>query len=203
MSDDARLHFPATERNRAPILERLRPLLSADMRVLEIASGSGEHIVHFAEAVPDAVFQPSDLEVEHVASIDAWVSHLGLENVRPARLVDTTESDWSADLRPIDVILCANMIHIAPIAACEGLLAGAGRLLEPGGGLVLYGPFLESDVETAPSNLSFDESLRSRDPAWGIRSLDRVDALAETNGLTRSARHAMPANNLLLEYRRG
>jgi len=202
MSGDARLGFPATARNRDPILERLSVLLDEVELVLEIASGSGEHAVHFAAAHPRVTFQPSDLEAAHRESADAWRAHLGLANVRPALAIDVTSHGWWERLAPPGLVFCANMIHIAPWAACEGLMLGAGRLLAAGGALALYGPFLEADVETTASNLAFDESLRGRDARWGIRALEAVDAQAARHGLAREARHAMPANNLLVVYRK-
>ncbi len=203
MTDDARLSFPATERNRDPILERLAPLLTDVARVVEIASGSGEHAAHFAAAHRNVAFQPSDLDAAHRASIDAWATHLGLDNVHPALAIDVTVEGWWRGLAATQLVYCANMIHIAPWAACEGLLRGSGRLLERGGALALYGPFFEADVEVAGSNLAFDESLRGRDPSWGIRSLEAVDAEAARHDLVREARHAMPANNLMVVYRKG
>lgn len=204
MSDDARLEWPATARNRDPILEQLTPLLADVDSVLEIASGTGEHTVHFAAAHPDVTFQPSDIEDAHRASVDAWAAHLALANVRTALDLDVTVDGWWAALpSPAPALVyCANMIHIAPWAACEGLIVGAGQLLAPGRSLVLYGPFLQRDVETAASNAAFDASLQGRDPNWGIRALEAVDTVANANGLTREATHAMPANNLFVVYRK-
>lgn len=202
MSDDARLFWSAAARNRAPILEQIEPLLRDAASVLEIASGSGEHTVHFAAAAPTVTFQPSDIDARHRESIDAWAAHARLGNVRPAIDLDVTLDRWWCDLAAPDLLYCANMIHIAPWTACVGLLRGAGHLLAARGALVLYGPFLEADVETTASNLAFDESLKSRDSAWGIRALEDVDREAATFGLARETRVAMPANNLLVVYRK-
>lgn len=205
MSADARLEWPAAGRNRAPILERLGPLFTHVSQVLEIASGSGEHTAHFAAAHREVAFQPSDVEAAHRASADAWAAHLDLANVRPALHLDVTaEGWWDALPGPAPpLVYCANMIHIAPWAACEGLLLGAGQLLPRGGTLVLYGPFKRADVPTVESNVAFDQSLKSRDPAWGLRALEDVDAEADRHDLARDATHAMPANNLLVIYRKG
>jgi len=202
MSSDLRLEWPAAGRNRDPILEQLGPQLEGIRAALEIASGSGEHTTHFAAAHPAVSFQPSDIDPAHRASIDAWAIHHDLSNVRPALDLDVTRPGWWEAVSAIDLAYCANMIHIAPWAACEGLLLGAGHLLEPGGALVLYGPFFQADVPTVESNLAFDRSLKSRDPAWGIRALEDVDATAERHGLTRTSAHAMPANNLFVVYRK-
>lgn len=202
MEADSRLESPAAARNREPIFDRLAPLLRDGARVLEIASGTGEHCVHFAACRPDATFQPSDPDPRHRASVDAWVRHLGLANVRTAIELDVTrDADWAAlATDAVELIYCANMIHIAPWAAALGLLRGAGRLLAVGGLLVLYGPYLQAGVATAASNLAFDESLRARDPAWGLRALEDVEAEARAQGLERVALHAMPANNLLVVF---
>ncbi len=204
MTADGRLQWPATGRNRAPILERLGPLLEAVDTMLEIASGSGEHTAHFAPAHPEVAFQPSDIEAAHRASVDAWAAHLDLANVRPALDLDVmADGWWDALPGPApSLVYCANMIHIAEWAACEGLLLGAGQLLARGSTLVLYGPFTQADVPTVESNAAFDESLKSRDRSWGLRALEDVDSEADRRGLARDATHAMPANNLLVVYRR-
>jgi len=204
MTRDDRLEWPAAARNRAPILERLAPLFTHVSHVLEIASGSGEHTAHFAPTHPDVTFQPSDIDAAHRASVDAWAAHLGLANVRPALDLDVTADGWwdaLPDPAP-SLVYCANMIHIAEWAACEGLLLGAGQVLARGSTLVLYGPFTQADVPTVESNAAFDESLKSRDPSWGLRALEDVDSEADRHGLARDATHAMPANNLLVVYRR-
>ncbi len=160
---DARLSSPSVERNRDPILAALRPLLPLAGTVLEVASGSGEHIAHFAAAMPGLEFQPSDPSPEARASIEAWCG--GLPNVRPALDLDAARPDWPP-LRA-DAVLCVNMIHIAPWAAAQGLVEGAARVLPAGGLLALYGPFLRNGTHTAPSNAAFDADLRARNPALG------------------------------------
>ena len=190
---------PATARNRQPILKVLETRLPRGARVLEVASGAGEHAMFLAVALPGVRWQPSDRDTEALASIAAWRAQAGLANLaEPIRLDAADAATWPAD--PLDAIVCINMIHIAPWAATEGLMAGAGRLLPPGCKLILYGPYLEAEAVTAPSNLSFDESLKARDPAWGIRNLADVTALAATHGLRLAERVAMPANNLIVVF---
>ena len=168
--------------------------------MLEVASGSGEHVVHFAAALPHLVWQPSDPEPAALASIVAWAGDDALANLLPPVLLDASADEWP--IPSAQAILCCNMIHIAPWSAVQGLFAGAGRLLATGAPLILYGPFIEDGVETAPSNIAFGASLRQRDPAWGLRDTTALDALAATNGLRRTRRALMPANNLLLVWRR-
>jgi SAM-dependent methyltransferase len=190
---------PATARNRQPILEVLRPRLRDGARVLEIASGAGEHAVFFAGALPQVQWQPSDPDATARASIAAWRQEAGLSNLAAPLALDAADAaTWPTE--PVDAVVCINMIHISPWAAAEGLMAGAGRLLTPGGRLFLYGPYIEADVPTAPSNLAFDESLKARDLAWGLRNLAEVEALAAASGLARVERIAMPANNLVVVF---
>lgn len=191
---------PSVARNRDPILEVIRGRLPERGVVLEIASGTGEHAAHFADALPGLEWQTSDTDPDALASCEAWRTHLGLLNLLPPLTLDAASATWP--VANIDAILSCNMIHISPWASAEGLMAGAGRLLAMGAPLFLYGPFLEDGVETAPSNLAFDASLRSRDPAWGIRRVEDVVALAAANGLTLTERIAMPANNLTLVFRK-
>ena len=193
-------HAPATARNRQPILDVLRPRLPAQGLVLEIASGSGEHVVHFAEALPDLVFQPSDPSAEARASIDDWVQTEGLANVRPAVALDAALESWP--IERADAVLCCNMIHIAPWTAAVGLVAGANRILPDHGLLYLYGPFRRDGQHTAPSNEAFDRDLRRRNPAWGIRDLEAVSELAAAEGFAAPEVVEMPANNLSLIFRR-
>jgi len=196
---DARRHAPATARNRDAILDVLRSALPPRGLVLEVASGSGEHVVHFGAALPALDWQPSDPDAAARASIDAWVADSGLANVRPALGIDAAAQPWPIDRA--DAVLCINMVHISPWAATLGLLAGAGRLLPPGGLLYLYGPY-RVDGAMAPSNDEFDADLRRRNPAWGVRDLGTVSAAAADAGLRFERTVAMPANNLSVLFRR-
>jgi SAM-dependent methyltransferase len=200
MNDDARRHAPAAARNREPILSVLQKHLPRRGLVLEIASGTGEHIAHFARASdPALVFQPSDADPTARMSIDAWTAALDLPNVRSAIAIDATSTHW-----PIlfaDAVLCINMIHIAPWAATIGVLRGAARALGSGGLLYLYGPFRRTGRHTAPSNEHFDLDLRRRDPAWGVRDVEAVAAQAAAEGFTPPLVEEMPANNLSLIFR--
>jgi hypothetical protein len=193
----ARLQFPATARNRDPLLDVLRPRLPAG-RVLEVASGSGEHAVYFAAALPHLVWQPTDLEPEHLASIEAWRAETGLPNVLPGLRLDTLGA-WP-DGR-YDALFCANMVHIAPWPVAEALFAGAARLLPAGAPLLTYGPYTFDGAHTAPSNVSFDASLRARNPEWGVRDVAALAAAAPGFRLEESV--PMPANNFCLVWRRG
>ncbi|MBP0465698.1 DUF938 domain-containing protein [Roseomonas sp. PWR1] len=194
---DLRRRAPAAARNRDPILAALRPRLPAAGLVLEVASGSGEHAIHFAAALPGLAFQPSDADPEARASIDAWAAEAALPNIRPAIALDAATLPWP--VAAADAVLCINMIHIAPWAACEGLVRGAAGL---GATLVLYGPFRRGGAHTAPSNEAFDADLRARDPSWGVRDLEAVAALAAGQGFAAQEIVAMPANNLMLVFRR-
>lgn len=195
------LSSPATARNTAPILAVLKAHLPGRGRVLEIASGAGEHAVAFAAALPGLAWTPSDPSAEARASVAAWAERAGLPNLTPPLALDMTdEASWPSE--PVEAVVCINMIHISPWAATEGLMRLAGRTLaRPGGLLVLYGPYLEAEVATAPSNLAFDESLKRRDPAWGLRDREAVIAAARAQGLTFTRRVEMPANNLMLLFR--
>ncbi|QHL90576.1 DUF938 domain-containing protein [Sphingomonas changnyeongensis] len=195
-------HAPATLRNRDAILAILQPVLPPSGLVLELASGSGEHARYFATHLPGLVFQPSDPDPDARASIAAWCA--GLANVRPPLALDVTAPDWADDHSApgADACVCINMVHISPWAATIGLFRGCARLLPAGAPLILYGPYLEAGIDTAPSNLAFDQSLKARNPDWGLRHLDDVDRLAAEHGFARTGRHDMPANNLTLIYRR-
>ena len=195
-----RREAPAAARNRQPILDVLQPRLPARGLVLEIASGTGEHVVHYAAARPELAFQPSDPDADARASVDDWVRTLGLSNVRPALEIDVTRATWPVE--QADAVLCCNMIHIAPWEAAVGLIAGAGRLLPRGGLLFLYGPYRRGGRHTAPSNEAFDADLKRRNPAWGVRDLEAVIDLADAQGLSAPDIVEMPANNLSLLFKR-
>lgn len=201
MSPDLRLHSPAAERNRAPILDVLRSRLPEAGEMIEIAAGSGQHAAAFAEALPGWTWWPTDLQPHALASIDEWCA--GRPNVKPARVLDVVADDgaWAGLPPKVDAIYCANMIHISPWHACLGLMRGAARHLAPQGRLLLYGPYLVDGEPTAPGNLAFDADLRQRDAAWGLRRLADVQAAAHEAGLTFLERVAMPANNLMLLFR--
>jgi len=193
-------YAPAAARNRQPILDVLRPRLPARGLVLEVASGSGEHVVHLAQALPGLVFQPTDPDADARASIDDWAMTLALGNVRAAATLDTTSDAWPVDRA--DAVLCCNMIHIAPWEAAVGLIRGAGRILPPGGLFYIYGPYRRDGRHTAPSNEAFDQDLRRRNPAWGVRDLEAVTALAASEGFGAPEILDMPANNLSLVFKR-
>jgi len=193
-------HAPACERNREPILEVLRPWLADRRRVLEIGSGTGQHAVHFAAALPWLVWQASDV-AERLPGIRAWLDEAQLPNTPPPLAIDV-----GAPWPPLqaDAVFSANTLHIMDMGAVEAFFAGAGRVLAqaPGGVLVVYGPFNEGGAFTSPSNREFDAWLRARDPRSGIRDLDTCDALARAAGLQRADDVAMPAHNRCLVWRR-
>lgn len=193
-------HAPATARNSEPIGEVLEQELPVEGTVLEIASGSGEHAVFMARRFPQISWQPSDPDLEALASIGEWAREAGLSNLRPPLEIDATAQVWPVS--NVEAMFCANMVHISPWSATEGLFEGAARVLQTGSPLILYGPYFEEDVEPAPSNLAFDESLRSRNADWGIRQVSMLDKLARRIGFNRTARYEMPANNLALVFRR-
>lgn len=192
-------HAPATQRNRDAIADVLREVLPSSGLILEVASGSGEHAVHFAAAFPKLDWQPTDPDPAALASIAAWRAEAKLPNLRPPIQLDAS-ADWP--IAQADAILCINMIHISPWEATLGLLKAAGATLPPGGLLYLYGPYTSDGVETAPSNLAFDASLKSRNPHWGLRAVEDVIAAAKAEGLAFEKRIEMPANNLSLLFRR-
>ena len=197
------LAAPAVARNREPILAVLQRVLPERGLVLEIASGSGEHAVYFAAALPHLTWQPTDPDPDARESIAAYRAAMALPNLLPPLALDAAASRWPVtQIDAIMAIVSINMIHIAPWAAAEGLMAGAERLLPAGGVLFLYGPFREHGQHTAPSNAAFDESLRARNREWGVRDLDEVAALASRHGLALEERVAMPANNLSVVFRR-
>jgi hypothetical protein len=216
---EARRHAPATLRNRDAIVAVLQDVLPETGLVLEIASGSGEHVVHFARAFPALDWQPSDPGPAALTSIAAWSSEAGLSNIRPPTAIDAAASVWPVDHADAilcininsdscdpqksaiyDACLCINMVHISEWAATIGLFRGCAKLLPAGAPLILYGPYLEDNVETAPSNLAFDSSLKKRNPEWGLRNVADVDRVAAEHEFKRTCRVEMPANNLMLVY---
>lgn len=190
--------WPAPERNKGPILEVLKRVLPARGTLLELASGSGQHCVHFARGLPELTVQPSDVDPENLASIRAWVAEAALPNLRAPLTLDVRAADWGVGR--VQAIFNANMIHIAPWECCVGMFDGVGRHLEPGGVFALYGPFRVGGAHTAESNASFDAGLRARDPRWGVRDLEAVTAEAERVGLRLTERVPMPANNFTLVF---
>lgn len=201
---DRRLSAAATERNRDALLAVLAPLLDKPCRLLELASGTGEHAVWLAERLPDVTWLPSDPEPRHRASIAAWTAHAGLANVAPPRDIDVRTDDWllAPDELPLQAMFNVNMLHIAPWAVCPGLMAGAGRYLCSGGFLLIYGPFSRAGRHTAESNARFDAGLRRQNPDWGVRALEDVEAEAQKAGLMLEHAVDMPANNLSLIFRK-
>ena len=198
---DARI-APAAARNREPILAVLRDVLPDAGTVLEVAAGSGDHALWFSAALPHLSWRPSDRDPAALASIEAWRQAEGPPNLQPPTHFDATDPMTWPD-QPLRAVVCINMIHIAPWAAAQGLMGFAGARLPPGGVLFLYGPYLEAEVETAPSNLAFDADLKRRDPSWGLRDRAEVEALAAQHGLGLQRRVAMPANNLSLVFVKG
>lgn len=198
-SGELRKHAPATLRNREAIAAELAALLPERGTVLEVASGSGEHAAYFAERFPALTFVPSDPDASARASIASWCA--GLANVAPPLAIDAAAGDWP--VAAADAALCINMVHISPWEATVGLFRACAGVLPPRGPLILYGPYREAGVETAESNLAFDDSLKARNPAWGLRDVADVDRLAAEWGFGRVQRVAMPASNLMLIYRRG
>lgn len=194
------LRYPSAERNRGPILEALRPWLPEEALVLEAGCGSGQHGLFFAEALPGLRWLPCDLSEEAVASAAAWREQSGLPNLLPPQRLDASSEDWPLD--EVDVIYSANVVHISPVAVMHGIVREAGRRLRPEGLLVLYGPYLVDGKPTTESNAAFDRSLQGRNPSWGLRDLDDLSERAVDAGLVREAVIEMPANNLLLIFRR-
>jgi SAM-dependent methyltransferase len=193
----SKLTWPAPERNKGPILEVLERVLPRKGTLLEIASGTGQHAVHFARHLPELVVQPSDVDPENLASIRAWVKEAALPNLREPLVIDV-RADWGVER--VEAVFNANMIHIAPWECALALFEGVGRVLARDGVFVLYGPFRISGAHTAPSNEAFDLSLKSRDGGWGVRDLDDLLPLARKEGLAFRERVAMPANNQCLVF---
>jgi len=197
---DARETAPSPERNKQPILEVLARVLPARGLVLEIGSGTGQHVAHFAGALPALTFQPSEMDVQRHPSIRAWVTAGNLSNVRPPLAIDVTNLPWPVSAA--DALVCINVIHISPWEATLALMAGAGRILPAGGVLVTYGPYMRAGAHTSQSNEAFDASLRARNPRWGVRDIDQVAEVAGKEGLALDEVVPMPANNLALVWRK-
>ncbi|WP_201861407.1 DUF938 domain-containing protein [Microvirga soli] len=197
---DGALTSPSVARNRGPILTILQQILPQAGMVLEIASGTGEHAVHFAAALPRLTWQPTDQDEQALNSIAAHRAASGLPNLLSPLRLDASAPDWSVERA--DAVMAINMVHISPWQATQGLMAGAGRTLPRGGVLYLYGPYKESGAHTALSNEAFDQDLRRRNPQWGVRDLEQVTELAGGHGLELVERIPMPANNLSLVFRR-
>ncbi len=191
---------PAAERNREPILEVLGRVLPESGTVLEIASGTGQHAAFFCERLPHLRWQPSDVSPDALRSIEAWVTELARDNLLSPVELDVVQPSWPVEAA--NAVVCINMIHISPWETTEGLFRGASSLLDEGSPLVTYGPYRLHGRHTAPSNIAFDESLRSRDRRWGVRDVDELAALAGRMGFSLEDRVEMPANNMTLVWRR-
>ena len=193
---------PSAERNKHPILDTLRTFLPTHGQALEIASGTGQHVVWLAQHLPDWTWQPTEVHRGALYNIEVRANEADLANVLESVQLDVCKEPWFAEATPYDLVLCINMLHIAPWAACAALMRGAARHLRPQGVLVTYGPYFEADIAPTPSNLEFDQSLRAHDSSFGIRQLADVQDQAALAGLQLQARHALPANNLLLVWGR-
>jgi SAM-dependent methyltransferase len=204
---DGRLDGAAFHRNHEPIWAVLQRFLAGKSGdVVEVGSGTGQHVVHFARQTPDLTWWPSDLNEQHLKSINAWRAHSGLSNVRPPLRIDLSDPAWCPEMQrgpgPLLAVFCANVVHIAPWPVAEGLFAGAGRYLGPDGRLFLYGPFKRDGHHTAMSNAIFDTSLRDSNPQWGVRDITDLEKQAATAGLALTETIGMPANNLILVFGR-
>ncbi|WP_115025226.1 DUF938 domain-containing protein [Synechococcus sp. UW69] len=203
---DQRLFFPATERNRRPIGDLLSQLLPAAGAVLELASGSGEHAVCFQQRFTNLLWQASDPDPDHRASIDAWIRHQGLSNVMPAALnLDVEERPWPLPQTigaSLNAVVCINLLHISPANCTNAVLEESAVLLPSGAPLIIYGPFMRNGAHTSASNAAFDRSLRERNNQWGLREVSLVTSLAASAGFKTDDVVPMPANNLTLVLRR-
>lgn len=209
LEPDGRLDAPAFHRNHQAIRAVLQPFLAGKSGdVVEAGSGTGQHVADFARHTPEIIWWPSDLNEQHLKSIDAWRAHAGLANIRPPLRIDLSDPEWCAAMQDgsgpgkLLAVFCANVIHIAPWRVAEGLFAGAGRHLRADGRLFLYGPFKRDGKHTALSNAVFDSSLRERDAEWGVRDIDDLEKLADSAGLKLMKTVDMPANNLILVFGR-
>ena len=202
VDDPAILYVPAAARNQEPILDVLHLILPETGNVVEIASGTGQHVVAFAAAFPGLSWQPSDPDPAALASIAGRVAQAGLANLHPPLDLDVTKPGWdTAIAEPVDAIVCINLLHIAPWRACEGLMRGARRVLRPSGIIYLYGAYIQDGHHTAPSNVAFDRDLRRQNPEWGVRDLTQVVDCAKRNALRLESVVEMPANNLSVVFR--
>ena len=205
---DGRLDGPAFHRNHDAIWSAISGFLGAQSgNVLELGSGTGQHASTFAARAPQLTWWPSDIYPSHLASIEAWRQHAGLANLRAPQRIDLGDPAWvwTADGQPggaLAAMLCINVLHISPWQVSQNLIAGAGRYLAADGRLFVYGPFMRSGQHTAPSNAEFDASLRAKNPEWGVRDLNDLEALAQDAGLTLAETVPMPANNLVLAFAR-
>lgn len=197
-----KLDFPATGRNREVIAEVLGRFLepTLPLRLLEIASGSGQHVAFLSERYPLWSFQPTDIEAAHLESVEAYRREQSSSNFASPVRLDVSQRPWALSDQ-MDAILAINLIHISPWACTEALFAEGREHLKPGGAIYLYGAFLRTDVDTAPSNIAFDQGLRQRNHEWGVRSLEAVNAIAVSNGFYLAQQEEMPANNLSLLWR--
>ena len=200
MNDAALPHSPAADRNRGPILDVLARVLPPRAMVLEVASGTGQHAAHFAAAQPGWTWQPTEADSRALPGIAARCAERA--NVHMPLALDVLMRPWPPELDRYDAVYCANLLHIAPWETCAALMTGAAQHLVAGGALVLYGPYLVDDEATAPGNMAFDADLRGRNPAWGLRRLADVALAGQRAGLTLEQRFDMPANNLMLAFRR-
>ena len=201
-----RMDAPAFHRNHDPIWSVIGSWLTQqDGDALEIGSGTGQHIVEFARKAPRLNWWPSDILDAHLRSIEAWSTEAALRNLQKPQILDLTEAAWqpSGPSGALTAIICINVLHIAPWRVSENLLSGAARLLRPRGRLLVYGPFMRDGVHTAPSNASFDQSLRAKNPEWGVRDLAELSSLAARHGLSAIQVEPMPANNFVLTIIRG
>jgi SAM-dependent methyltransferase len=209
MAVDGRLDAPAFHRNVEPIWSVLGPFLDGRAgHVMEVGGGTGQHVVAYAARTPGIVWWPTDVNIAHLRSIEAWRLFSGLENVRPPMRLDLADPEWRLNCDEVHdaggflALFCANVLHIAPWSVSEGLFAGAGRQLRPDGRLFVYGPFMRDGEHTAPSNAAFDASLRRENPQWGVRDIGDLTALAESRSLRLRETAAMPANNFVLVFER-
>ncbi|SCA57063.1 conserved hypothetical protein [Candidatus Terasakiella magnetica] len=194
-----RLFYPATQRNRDAIFSILKQFLPQQGNVLEIASGSGEHVIHFAQSCPDLNWQPSDLDPDCLKSIQSWIEHTGLKNIHSPLSLDTTSNaNWPQT--ELDALICINMIHISPWEATIALMKKAAHYLKEDGFLYLYGPYKRNSQHTAPSNVAFEQWLKEKDPRFGVRAMEEVEAEAAKNGLKLAHVYDMPANNFSLVF---